>query len=240
MLLTRASAWRRRSLVICVRIALVASAAFCTTAVPAQPRAAVKPAGRNPAEVPPPAGAPVVSGFRQARFGMSEPELREAIRRDFPAAVLPRRSTHPRERTAILTVTAKELLPGAGAAQIFYILGYTSRRLIQVNIVWSSDDRSAARNEALVAAANTLRDHFEAQYPTPRNAVVANQPVGQNAILVLRISQPDGRMILLLLSNVAAAGPPARSLTTPPFTLQLSYIRDHEHPDVFRIEPGRF
>ena len=236
MLPTRTSAWAMRSLVIFARVALLASTTFYASPVSAWSQ----PAGLSPAEVPPHPDVTLVGGFRQARFGMSEPELLAAIRRDFPTAAPSRRSTHPRERTTILAVMAKELLPGAGEAQIFYILGYTSRRLIQVNIVWSGNDRDAARNEAIVAAANTLRDHIEAQYPASRNAVVANQPVAQNAILVLRVSQADGRMILLLLSGVATAGRPARSLTTPPFTLQLCYIRDHEHPDIFRIGPGRF
>lgn len=241
MLLTRASVWRFRSFGTCIRVALVAGAASCASPASAQPRHAVKPAGPNPTGILSPAGAMPVNGFRQARFGMSEPELIEAIRRDFPAAVARlTRFTHPRERTTVLAVTAEELLPGAEPARIFYILGYACRRLIQVNIVWSGDGRGATRDEAIVAVANTLRDHFEAQYPAPLNTVVANQPIGDDAILVFRALQADGRMILLLLSRVASTGRPTRTLTTPPFTLRLAHIHDHRNPDIFRIEPGRF
>ena len=110
---------------------------------------------------------------------------------------------------------------------------------MQVNISWSSDGRSAARDEAVIAAANALRDHFQTQHPAPPDEVVTNHKLGENAFLVFRAAQADGRMVLLLLSGVAAARRVDRAPPPPP-TLQLSYIRDHRGPDVFRIERGRF
>jgi hypothetical protein len=65
---------------------------------------------------------------------------------------------------------------------------------MQVNLVWASDGRSAARDEAIVAAANALRDHFQAQRLAPPDQVVANRQVGENAFLVFRAAQADGRM----------------------------------------------
>ncbi len=220
-------------------MALAASVAPHSEKASAQSAPAGKPAIPGPvAEGPAPAAAPI-EGFRQARFGMTEPEVRQAIQRDFPnAAKGTSRGINLRERTTVLAIMTEDLLPDTGPARISYILGYASKRLVQVNVVWANDGRDTARDEAIVAAANTLRDHFQAQYPAPPNAVVANQPVGQNAILVFRAAQPDGRMVLLLLSGVAAAARAGR--TPPPLTLQLSYIRDHEHSDIFRIGPGRF
>ncbi len=196
-------------------------------------------AGAPPPAVPPPVILGPVEGFRQARFGMSEAEVRQAVRRDFPAAGRLSRTVHPREKTTVLATTVEDLLPDAGPARLFYILGYASKRLVQVNVIWSSDGRSAERDEAIVAAANALRDHFQAQHPAPPEQVFANQQVGEDALLVFRAAQPDGRMVLLLLSGVAA-GRADRPPTAPPLTLQLSYIRDHRSPDIFRIEPGRF
>lgn len=247
MALTRTSAWRlARPFGAYARlVVLTAGAALCPTLTLAQTlaqsRAAVKPADPGlVAGTPSPAATTPVEGFRQARFGMSEPEVRQAIQRDFPAAARRMsRTTHPREKTTVLAVTAEELLPDTGPAQLSYILGYASKRLVQVNIVWSSDGRSAARDEAIVAAANALRDHFKTQYPASSNAVAFNQQAGENAFLVFRAAQADGRMVLLLLSGGQAAGRAGRT-ATPPLTLQLSYIRDHRNPDIFRIERGRF
>lgn len=181
-----------------------------------------------------------IEGFRQARFGMSEQQVRQAIQRDFPAvANRLSRMTHPREKTTVLTLTAEDLLPDVGPAQISYILGYTSKRLGQINIIWTSDGRTAARDKAIISAANALRDHFLMQYRAP-DEIVANHQLGDNAILVFRARQADGRMVLLLLTGTAAAGRATRNPVPPLLTLQLSYIRDHAHPDVFRIERGRF
>ncbi len=132
-----------------------------------------------------------------------------------------------------------DLLPGAGSARVSYILGHASKRLVQVNVLWASDGRTAARDEAIISAANALRDHLLTQYRAP-DEIVANHQVSDDAILVFRAAQADGRMLLLLLTGTAAAGRVNRSPAPPPLTLQLSYIRDHAHPDVFRIERGRF
>jgi hypothetical protein len=221
--------------------ALAAGAAPRPAPVAAQEAPLDAPAGLGPG-----AGALLatvaarVEGFRHARFGMSEPEVRQAARRDFPdAAGRLSRTTHASEKTTVLAVTANGLLPDAGPARVSYVLGYASKRLVQVNVVWSSDGRSAARDEAVVAAANILRDHFQGQHIAPPDEVVANRQVGEGAFLVFRAAQADGRMVVVVLSGAGAAER-ARTPTLAPLTLQLSYIGDYQHTDVFRIEGGRF
>ncbi len=243
MVLTRTSVWRlARSI---GTLACFAAPAAGTAFRPG-PASAQSPPMAQPVEPGPAAGTPSpavmapIEGFRAARFGMSEPEVRRAIQQDFPAGARRLlRTTHPRERTTVLTIMAEELLPDAGLAQLSYILGYASKRLIQVNVVWSSDGRSAARDEAVVAAANVLRDHFLTQRLAPPDETVTNQRVGENAFLVFRATQADSRMVLLLLSGAAAAGR-ANQTPAPPLTLQLAYISNYKIPDVFHIERGHF
>jgi len=241
--LTRTSAWRlaRSAAAFACLAAPVAGMALRPRPASAQPPPVAQPVEPGPAAgTPSPAAAAPVEGFRAARFGMSEPEVRQVVQRDFPAGARRLlRTTHPRERTTVLTIPAEELLPDAGLAQLSYVLGYASKRLIQVNIVWSSNGRSAAQDEALVAAANVLRDHFLTQHLALPAETVTNQQMGKNAFLVFRAAQADGRMVLLLLSGAAAAGRANRALA-PPLTLQLAYIRDYRTPDVFQIERGRF
>lgn len=240
MILTRAGAWRWRQVRgVLACVTLLVGAALQPGPASAQSRPATRPAEPGVTADAPPAATALVEGFRQARFGMSEPEVRQAIRRDFPAAAgRLSRATHPRERTTVLSVAVGDLLPDAGPAQLSYILGYVSKRLVQVNVAWSSDGRTAARDEAVVAGANALRDHFQAWRWAPSDEVVANQQVGAHTFLVFRAAQADGRTVLLLLSGVAAAG--RADPASPPLTLQLSYIRDRKTPDIFRIESGRF
>jgi hypothetical protein len=162
-----------------------------------------------------------IEGFRQARFGMNEEQVKQAIRKDFPE-------------------TVADLLPHSGNARISYILGFRSKKLGQVNIVWSSDG-STAGDETIVGTANSLRDYFSAENFKP-DSVVANHQLAPDAILVFRASDEQKRTILLVLSRVAAAARAEDKKTPkpPPLTLELSYIEDPAHPDVFRIGRGQF
>jgi hypothetical protein len=72
--------------------------------------------------------------------------------------------------------------------------------------------------------------------------VVANYQLAPDAILVFRASDEQKRTILLVLSGVAAAArtEDKKAPKPPPLTLELSYIEDPAHPDVFRIGRGQF
>jgi hypothetical protein len=181
-----------------------------------------------------------IDGFRHAHFGMSENEVRHAMRKDFPAAV-PRlkTGTHPSEKTTVLSLTVPELLPNTGNAQLSYILGYKSKKLIQVNVVWTSQGTSEA-DDNVVATANMLRNYFAGQSYKPES-FVANRQLAEHTILVFRGADAQGRTVLLMLIGAAtAARKEAKPPQPPPLTLQLSYIADPTGPDVFRIGKGQF
>ena len=118
----------RRSVLLLVMLAVFCGAVWGQT-----------PAGED--APPDQSGAPaVIEGFRQARFGMNEEQVKQAIRKDFPeAAGKLAHAIHPTEKTTVLSLTVADLLPHSGNARISYILGHRSRKLGQVNIVWSSD-----------------------------------------------------------------------------------------------------
>lgn len=188
----------------------------------------------------PPAAPPAaIDGFRQARFGMSEEQVRAAIRGDFPAAASLTTAVNPSEKTTILSLIVPDLLPHTGRAHISYIFGYRSKKLIQVNILWSSD-RSTAADETIVGAANSLRDYFASEAFRP-DRVVVNHQLAANSILVFRGSDDQKRTVLLVLSGAAAAHSEIKTEPRPsPLTLELSYIEDAARPDVFRIGKGQF
>jgi len=172
---------------------------------------------------------------------MSEEQVRQIIRKDFPAATGKiSNAVHPSEKTKVLSVVVPDLLPDSGNARISYIFGHQSKKLIQVNIVWASEG-NAASDETLVGTANSLRDYFAAQNYKP-DTVVANRQLAENTIVVFRGGDLQGRMVLLVLSGVAAAarGEEKKGSRPPPLTLELSYIEDAAHPDVFRISKGQF
>jgi len=190
----------------------------------------------------PPAGSPAaIGGFRQALFGMTEEQVRQVVRKDFPTAAAKISSTvHPSEKTTVLSLTVADLLPNTGNARVSYIFGYRSKKLIQINIVWTSEG-SAAGDETVVGTANSLRDYFASQNYKPDSAV-ANRQIAEDTILVFRANDRQERTVLLVLSGVAAAArrEEKKGPRPPPLTLELSYILDAAHPDVFRIAKGQF
>jgi hypothetical protein len=189
-----------------------------------------------PSAAPPVRPPATIDGFRRARFGMNEQQVRQAIREEFPNATVAS-TVHPSEKTTVLWVTVPDLLPDIGNARISYILGYRSKKLVQVNLLWISD-RSASSDEALVGAANSLRDYFMSESYKPENTI-ANRQIAENAIIVFRASDLNGRTVLLVISGTPGTTHTAKQGRSP-LTLELAYIEDPAHPDIFRIGKGQF
>jgi len=202
-----------------------------------------------------------IDGFRSAKFGMTADEVKTAIENDFGVgeddiATL----ENPIEKTTVIAARVEDLIPDTGAARVYYILGYKTDKLIQVNVVWQPDNRERADARRLVGAARILRDHF-AEKPFPEGNVVTNVPVEGGRILVFRGADAQGRTALVVLNlpaddegdtdgqesrsgdqggtesataeeSGAGAGTPAGRR----FSLVLSYIANPESPDTY--EPG--
>jgi len=229
---------------------LVAGVAAAQSARPqadaqAQPRAAAQqtqPAPPSPAAPPaqsPPLEAATVEGFRSARFGMTEAEVRAAIRRDFPQAAERIVSEQtPVERTQVLTVTVPNLIPDTGTARVSYTLGHQTKRLIQVTILWGPPADPTVRQEALINAAEALRKHFAA-LAWRAGSVAGGVLLADGSTLIFRGLDEQGRMVQLQL---LPAAPPANAAPTAPrpFGLRLAYVADPLNPDVFRLQRGQF
>lgn len=209
------------------------SLAAATPAQPAAPGAAVSDSA-NPAETPPIA----VEGFRSARFGMTEDDVRKAIVKDFgikPDAIKP--GENPAERTQLLTVLVPDLLPDGGTAQVSYVFGYKSKALIQVGASWSRATDDKITEAELYADGDILRQHFLTAGYKPDT--IKTGLVLQNGILLFRGEDEAGRATILLLQGQFADGADGKRVLTPS-SLALLYSADPAHPDVFKLAPGQF
>jgi hypothetical protein len=187
------------------------------------------------------AEAAKIEGFRSAGFGMTEAQVRLAVHKDFPAAGEKVSSElNPAEKTTVLTVYVPDLIPGTGKARISYILGYSTRKLIQVNVNWTAEAKSPASAESVVGAANLLRNYFLTGGYLPES-IVANQQL-PNGYVVFRGLDARSRMVVVVLSGATGGAAPAAhdAEKAPPIGLQLSYILDPEHPDVYQVPKGQF
>jgi hypothetical protein len=222
-------------------------------AVPKQ-KAAPKAAGAAPAAAGAPAGATstaaaetpaaddkttkAIDGFRSARFGMSETDVRAAMTKDFnakPDAI--KIQDNASELTRSLLLSAPELLPNGGTAELSYVFGYKSKSLIQVGAVWSKGTDTAMTPEKLFSNANILRAHFMGEGFKP-DTIAVNMPVA-GGIVMFRGSDAKDRSVILLLQGTFENKENNQRVLTPT-SLLLFYVADAKSPDIFKLPPGQF
>jgi hypothetical protein len=216
-----------------VRQAAPAAPAWSTA-----PRAAATPA---PSAAVPTQAAPVVAevtGFRSARFGMNEMQVRGAIAKDFNLqgdAV--QAQENKAEQTHVLIVRAGDVLPGGGTASVSYVFGFKSKTLIQVGLSWSKATDDAMTPEQLFSNANVLQSHFIGAGYKP-DTVATNMPIN-GGILMFRGSDAQQHTAMLILQGTFTEGENNQRQMTPT-ALLLFYIADAKTPDVYRLPPGSF
>lgn len=181
-----------------------------------------------------------VDGFRSARFGMTEAQLREAIGKDFKlSADNVQRVEEPTERTTALVVKVNDLLPDSGPAVVAYLLGYKSKKLFRVNVIWGQEIGSPVKSEQIVGTANALRNYLSGQgYRKDRQ--ILNQSLGNDNVLVFQGMDDQGHLTELILGLTKK--PPAKPDAQPEITgasLRLSYVEKPSEPDIYRV-PGGF
>jgi hypothetical protein len=176
-----------------------------------------------------------IKGFRSATWGMTEAQVREAIRKDFGNARVTA-EVNPADQTTLVWVNIDNLLPGSGMGRVTYVLGHSSKKLMQVSITWGGLINPNMKPEAAVSVANLLRAHFAGLTYRP-DSVVQNAKVQDGVIVVFRGFDMENRMTLLVLNELAKqeGAPP-----TAPVMVQLSYVQNIQNPDVFRVNKGQF
>lgn len=206
----------------------------------------------------------VVTGFRSAAFGDDEATVRQAIMKDFGVAddkiIVGKSDT---EKTKLLAIRVKNVVPDSGIAEIVYILGYSSKQLIQVNVVMGSQLSPDIEPMKIATAANILGNYLADQGFDP-DTVSVNQRVGPNAVRVFAGRDREGHLVTLLFqegqlkqADSADAAKPAKEKPAKEpakeadaakadeaakrfAILRLSYVADPAEPDIFKIEKGKF
>lgn len=222
-------------------------------ALPASVQAQSNPPAK-PADNPPPAAGatqpatpPVepahVDGFRSAHWGMTEAEVKAAIHTDFNIAVDKLKTTENlAEKTQVMTITVPDLLEGAGTAQVSYIFGFSTKKLIQVNALWSSMTDQHTTAQQVLAAADQLRLLFLRSGYDPKT-VATNSRMPDGSILVFEGQDADKHTTILRLATATATpterdGKPGKPVEVA--ALSLSYILDAADPDIYHIKKGQF
>ena len=193
-----------------------------------------------------PAGAPnitatstaKVEGFRSAKFGMDEAAVKTAIAKDFNVKGADvKEQPNAGERTKVLMIKAPDVLPGGGAAEISYVFGYQSKKLIQVSVAWSKTIDDKMTPEQLFSNSSVLRAHFMGEGFKP-DTVASNMPIN-GGLLIFRGSDDKDRTAMMILQGTLTQGENNQRILTPA-SLLLFYVADAKAPDVYRLPPGSF
>jgi len=232
---------RKRSWVASLAAWLLFSGIAAAQTPPASGAAAAPPSA---SAAPPPGGETgkhvVVEGFRSAHWGMTDAQVKAAIQGDFkvPAAKI-RAEENAAEKTTVLSVEASDVLEGAGLARVSYIFGYTTKKLIQVNLLWGTSIDPRVKPEEIVTAANQLRQLFVDSGYQP--GAISNTRSADGTIIVFEGQDAQKHTTLLRLATTPAPAEPDKdNKDHASATLFLIYILDARNPDIFRLKEGQF
>ncbi|MCB1520298.1 MAG: hypothetical protein KDJ37_06965 [Hyphomicrobiaceae bacterium] len=188
----------------------------------------------------------LVDGFRSAKFGMGEAEVRSAAAKDFgmaPDAI--QRVENPADGTAGLVARLDKLEPAPGPATVTYVFGASSKKLVQVNVVWLSQGDEAKKYRLdYIGAAQRLASYF-IKHRWRDDTVLTGVRIGPDSMVAFIGKDEQGRAVEVRLDGVPlfkdkSGEPINQGALLGPVRLRLSYASETEKPDIKRIPKGAF
>ncbi len=188
-------------------------------------------------------------GFNGARWGMSMDEVRAVIAASMPDALATARvQVDAAARTTALAVTVPTLAPGPGPAEISYVFGAASKRLVAVHQTWTlpgnpGDVQRAALMRSATVLASGLVGYQWPDFATTRGRVTAP---GELILFAGRDFQGGGVEIRVggVALDVELPGAVRRqehrAAPAGPAHLRKSLVASIDHPDIYTIPPGAF
>jgi hypothetical protein len=187
-----------------------------------------------------------VTGFRDARFGMAEPEVRAAIKKSFAVKDADiKSSSNPTDGTTLLSARMELLDPGPGPADITYLFGNKSKRLNQVSVAWGEDAPNKPSGAIAIVAAGTRLVGYFLGFSWNKDTTRVGIPLGENTVVLFAGEDEMKRVVRVVFDGIKCQMNREGYQTTwadPKGSpkLVINYIADRNNPDVAKIEPGKF
>ena len=145
----------------------------------------------------------------------------------------------------MLTAKLAALDPAPGPARIAYIFGYSSKKLIQVNVVWGEDPATPPVDVSAMIAGGTRLQGYFAEYAWRKDTTRSGIPVGENTIVLFSGDDEKKGAVRLIADGVKfQVEKDGKPISSPdpkgPPKVIINYIADRESPDVMHIEKGKF
>jgi hypothetical protein len=185
-----------------------------------------------------------VTGFRTARFGMTEFAVRQVARQAF--GVDDDRMTltaDPASGAAKLIVHVQELEPGLGEGRVEYLFGYEHQRLFQVNVVWGLDTNPQFDNLAMLEGALRLQRYFLG-YSWRSRSAQSGVLLTDRSIRLFSGVDRGNRTVTVTIEDVLYDSVAGNVRMVPeasvPTILTVSYMDEGRAGDVNRISRDEF
>jgi hypothetical protein len=187
-----------------------------------------------------------VSGFRDARFGMTEAEVRAVVTKSFGVKAADLKVTpNPTEGTSLLVVRVESLDPGPGPTTLTYIFGHKSKKLAQVNVVWGEDTATNPPDANAIIGAGTRLERYFQGFGWRKDTARVGIPVGENTVVLFAGEDEKKGAVRLVVDGIKYQLNREGNQTTSPdpkgaAKLIINYIADRDSPDIATIERGKF
>src|SRR5262249_19636322 len=140
------------------------------------------------------------------------------------------------DRTTILSIKVAELLPESGTAQVNYKLGFQSKKLIQVDVIWGPAIDAKVTPATLTAILINMRQYLQERGFAKEKTVMNATTPQPNSLLMFRGEDDKGRVVALLgqFKFDPKAEKEKQLMTDEPVAVILSYVLSPKTPDIFK------
>ena len=178
----------------------------------------------------------LVTGFRSAKFDMTEPEVRAAIAHDFrfgDGALTA--SDDPAKRVRVLALHLSHLAPAPGSVNLAYVFDAASQRLIHVNVAWTTGDRPTDLERSQMAGAGVSLAHYFRALTWRPGRITAGAVPRTTTFVFFDGVDPNQAAVDLRASGVRIAEPGSAPIEpTGPAVLRLAYVAAVKDVDMAR------
>ena len=194
-----------------------------------------------------------VTGYGNAKFGMTAEQVAALVKAERPNEFKTLKDDFDViQRTRVLTIVIPQLAPGPGPANVSYVFGASSQRLIAINVVWQAVSQATSVQQTLLSAAASVLTGDLIGYQWPPLNAARGHVLAPGALVVFSGMDEAGGGIQVRLDGVSydlekrQTGAPLSTVEgryeAPPGPAQLrfSMVANVEQPDIFRISPGAF
>ena len=176
----------------------------------------------------------IIDGFRSAKFGLNEKQVLEAITKDFKISKNKvKRNMASVSKNIVLTIHLPKFMEIGGPTNINYLMGYKSKKLIQVNATWGAEVTKNFKPIDVVNLSDLLREHFiKKRYK--KVGYTLNKKLKNGDIIIFSGRDQKDRMILFRLKSPKVKIKNKKKEISKNVSLVLSYIQSTTNSDVFR------